>query len=207
MRAAADRVRAWLAVLGPLGAGSRALVLRLLERFGWKIVGGGALLAVYVAFRYRTWIVWVLVAWCAAAWMHAPDDEAAGTVEEENPAEPPADPFPGMVRDLIGDAPGVHIKHIVGWLHESGLDTACTAADVRAGLGRRGIPVRASVRDALQRVNQGVHRDDLDAWFEARSPAPSVSLSKARSGPATTGVTSDVADLATGVATPPTAAD
>lgn len=210
IRRLADRVRVVLALLGPLGAGSRVLLLRLIARFGWGPVLGGAVVAVYATVRYRTWIVWMLLTWCAAAWMHTRDDEPDGADEEtgeaaeQGPPEPPDDPFPGMIRDLIADAPGVHIKRIVEWLHETGLDTACTPADVKAGLGRRGIPVRASVRDAEQRVNQGVHRDDLTAWFGARSPATPVLLSKTRSNTATTPVTSNVAAPATGVATPPT---
>lgn len=210
IRAAADRVRQLLALLEPLAAGSRVLLLKSVERFGWQVTGAGVAVAVYAAARYRTWIVWMLLAWCAAAWMHAPtrnEEKPADEAGEQPPAEAPNDPFPGMVWDLIGDAPGVHLKRVVEWLHDTGLDTACTTADVRAGLGRRHIPVRASVRDADGRVNQGVHRDDLHAWFEARSPAPSVPLSKPRSNTATTPVTSDVADPATGVATPPTPAE
>lgn len=205
----ADRVRVLLAVLGPLGAGSRVLLERLLARFGWKAVAAGAAVAVYAAVRYRTWIVWLLLAWSVAAWMHAPDEETgeSGETEQEAGEQPPTDPFPGMIWDLIGDAPGVHLKTIVSWLHETGLDTTCTTAEVAAGLGRRGIPIRASVRDADNRVNKGVHREDLAGWLAARSPAASVPLSKTCSSPATTAVTSGVAEAPTGVATPPTPAE
>ncbi|NUO42404.1 MAG: hypothetical protein HOV82_10230 [Streptomyces sp.] len=205
MRALADRVRALLALLGPLGAGSRVLLLRLVERFGWQTALAGAAVAVFAAFRYRTAIAWMLAAWCVAAWMHAPDEGEQPAVEagEQPPAETPEDPFPGMVWDLICDAPGVHLKRVVEWLHETGLDTTCTVAEVRAGLTRRQIPVRASVRDAAGRVNQGVHRDDLKAWLDAHSPAAPAPLPKTRSNPATTALTSDVATPATGVATPP----
>jgi hypothetical protein len=206
MGAAADRVRAVLALLGPLGAGSRVLLLRLVERFGWKTTLAGAAVGVFAMLRYRTAIAWMLAAWCLAAWMHAPNEveEQPAEAGEEPPAETPEDPFPGMEWDLIGDAPGVHLKRVVEWLHETGLDTACTTADVRAGLTRREIPIRASVRDAAGRVNQGVHRDDLKVWLDARSPAATVPPSKTRSNPATTAMTSDVAAPATGVATPPT---
>lgn len=201
IRHTADKVRALLALLGPLGAGSRALLLRLISRFGWKAVLIGAAITVSTVARYRTAFGWLLAAWCAAAWMHAPGDE------EEAEDAAPKDPFPGMVWDLIGDAPGVHIKTVVAWLHETGLDTACTAADVTAGLTRRQIPIRASVRDADGRVNKGVHRDDLWAWLKARSPASPATPSKDRSNPVATPLTSGVADAATAVATPPTPAD
>lgn len=203
----ANQVRAVLSLLGPLGAGSRALLLRLIGRFGWKTVLTGAAIAVFAVLRYRTAFGWLLAAWCAAAWMHAPGNDEqpaeAETGEVEFPAAP-EDPFPGMVWDLIGDAPGVHIKRVVEWLHETGLDTACTAADVTAGLTRRQIPIRPSVRDADGRVNKGVHRDDLEEWLQAHSPTAPVPLSKARSYSATTALTSDVADAPTDVATPHT---
>lgn len=209
----ADRVRVALAILGPLGAGSRVLLLRLIERFGWKTVGTAAVLAVYAAARYRTWIIWGIVLWCAAAWMHAPKPAAADAPDTEDegepdtPAQAPTDPFPGMIWDLLGNARGIHIKTIVEWLHTSGHDTTCTPADVTAALDRRQIPVRASVRDASGRVNKGVRKADLEAWLEARSPTVRVSLSKGRSNAATTGVTCDVADDATDVATPATVVD
>ncbi|BCM70882.1 hypothetical protein EASAB2608_06216 [Streptomyces sp. EAS-AB2608] len=206
IRPVADRVRAVLALLGPVGAGSHVLLLRLVGRFGWKPVAVGGLAVVYVAARYRSWVIWLVIGWCAAALLHAPKagSESADQAEEDPPAEPPEDPLPGILQALIGDAPGVHLKTVVHHLHQEGLDTTCTTADVTAALDRRQIPVRASVRDAAGRVNRGVHRDDLQAWLEARSPTALAPLSKARSNPATTAVTCDVADAATDVATPPT---
>ena len=207
MRTLADRVRAVLALVGPVGAGSRVLLLRLLGRYGWKAVGIGALAVVYVAVRYRTWVIWLIVGWSVAALVHAPKDggEVVEQEEEELPAEAPADPLPGILQALIDEAPGVHLKTVVQHLHDSGQDTTCTTADVTAALDRRRIPIRASVRDATGRVNRGVHRDDLEAWIEARFPTAPVPLSKARSSAATTAATSDVAEAATDVATPPTA--
>lgn len=210
IRRLADRVRAALVLFGPVGAGSRILLLRLIDRFGWKTVAAGAVAAIYVAARYRAWVIWLIIGWCAAALIHAPkgDREEPEPAGEELPVDAPEDPLPGILWDLIGGAPGVHVKRIVEWLHDTGRDPACTPADVRAALGRRGIPLRPSVwghdRDGRKGVNQGVHRDDLAAWEEARSPAAPVPLSKVRSSPATTALTSDVAEAATDVATPPT---
>ncbi|MEU8537136.1 hypothetical protein [Streptomyces parvulus] len=205
----ADKVRAALPLLGSLGAGSRALLLRLVGRFGWKAVAVAGVFAVYAVARYRAAFVWLLAAWCAAAWMHAPDDEEQPAEEagEETPAESFHDPLPGFLWDLIGDAPGVHVKRVVAWLHENGWEEESSAADVRAALARRGIPLRASVRDAAGRVNQGVHREDLEAWEKDPSPPPPAGPSESRSyGPATP-LTSGVAEAATAVATPPTPAD
>lgn len=205
----ANQLRALLPLLGQLGPGSRALLLRLVDRFGWKTVLTGAAVAVFATVRYRTAFGWLLAVWCAAAWMHAPsnDQERPAEAGEEDLPAAPEDPFPGMVWDLIGDAPGVHIKRVVEWLHETGLDTVCTAADVTAGLTRRQIPIRPSVRDATGRVNKGVHRDDLEEWLQAHSPAVPAALSKACSYSATTALTSDVADAPTDVATPSTPTD
>lgn len=203
IRRLADRVRALLVVLGPLGEGSIALMLRLLIRFGWWPVACGVGAVAYAVSRYRTWIVWILLAWCAAAWMHAPGETPEGEGEQP-PIEAPVDPLPGILWDLIGDAPGVHLKTVVRHLHESGLDTSCDRAAVRAALTRRGITFKASVRDAAGKVNEGVHRDDLKAWEEARSPAAPVALSKTRSNSVATALTCDVAEPATAVATPAT---
>jgi hypothetical protein len=198
--------RALAGLLDPLTAGARALILRLVARFGWRAVLLGAAVAVYSGARYQTWIPWGIAAFCAAAWMHAPgpDEQEAG---EELPVETPLDPLPDILWELIGEAPGVHLPSIVDHLHKTGLDTACDRADVRAALTRRGIPIRGSVRDADGRVNQGVHRADLKAWEQARSPACATPLPKGRSNAATTALTSDVAEAPTAVATPPTPAD
>ncbi|MFE2353456.1 hypothetical protein [Streptomyces parvulus] len=205
----ADKVRALLPLLGSLGAGSRALLLRLTDRFGWKAVFAAGVVAVYAVARYRAAFVWLLAVWCAAAWMHTPreDEQPPEETGEQPTAEAFHDPLPGILWDLIGDAPGVHVKRVVAWLHENGWEEGSSAADVRAGLARRGVPLRASVRDAAGRVNQGVHRDDLEAWEKAHSPAPPAAPSETRSyGPATP-LTSGSYEAATAVATPPTPAD
>lgn len=206
---AADKVRTLLPLLGSLGAGSRILLLRLAARLGWKGTLAVLVVAGYSVVRYRPAFAWLLAAWCVAAWMHAPNRQEQPTEEagEQPPVEAPADPLPGILWDLIGEAPGVHVKAIAEHLHETGQDPACQPADVRAALGRRGIPLRGSVRDAAGRVNQGVHRADLDAWEQALSPTGTAPLSKTRSNAATTPLTSGVADAATAVATSPTPAD
>ncbi|MFG3170592.1 hypothetical protein [Streptomyces sp. NPDC048200] len=201
------------ALIDPLTAGGRILVLRLAGRFGWRAVVVGVLVLVYAAPRYRTWIGPALLVLAGLAWMHAPDEtpEAAPEAEGEQPSatveEAPDDPLPPLLWELIGEARGVHLASIVDHLHKTGLDPACDRAAVRAALDRRRIPVRGSVREADGRVNQGVHRADLEAWEQAHSPAPSEGGPKSRSYPATTAVTSDVAAPATAVATPATPTD
>jgi hypothetical protein len=156
MRALADRVRAVLALLGPLGAGSRVLLLRLIGRFGWKTVGIGALICVFAAVRYRTWIAWMLTAWCIAAWMHAPTDDTEPTTElaGEEPAEPDPQDIADLIRDLIGDDRGILLTTLCQPLQEP--DTRA----VKEVLQAAGIRWRPGVRTAGGN-GPGVHRDDV----------------------------------------------
>ncbi len=187
-------------LVDPLAAGMRVLLLRLVARFGWKAVLIGAAVLVYAAARYRTWIWAGVAVLCAAAWAHAPGpveelpDEADDEPQdegEEPPTEAPVDPLPALLWELIGEAPGVHLKTVVAHLHQTGLDTACDRAAVRAALGRREIPVRGSVRGADGRVNEGVHRADLKAWEEARSPTAPMDTPETRSSFVATALTSE----------------
>ncbi|MBQ0827692.1 hypothetical protein [Streptomyces tagetis] len=210
----ADKVRALLTLLGPLGAGSQALLLRLIGRFGWQGVLTAGVVAVYAVARYRPAIAWLLTAWCVAAWMHTPREEdeeepeaPAEKAGEEPFAEAPADALPGLLWALIGEAPGVHIKTLAAHLTAAAPDTPIDRPAVRAALTSRGIPLRGSVRDASGKVNEGVHRDDLECWEQALSGPSLDPHPGARGNPVATPLTSDVADAATAVATPPTAAD
>lgn len=199
-----DRVRALLALSGPLGAGFRVLLLRLVARFGWKTVLIGVAVLLYAANRYRTWIPYGLAVACAAAWMHVPDDTEAQAGEQpgEEPEETPTDPLPGLLWKLIGEAPGTHLKTLTEHLNTAAPEAGFDRAAVRAALAERRIPVRPSVRDVAGRVNEGVHRDDLEAWEQTLSPAAPAPLPETRSEPVATAVTCDVAEAPTGVATP-----
>ncbi|MFB6787674.1 hypothetical protein ACFCWT_13460 [Streptomyces olivaceus] len=210
----ADKVRALLALLGPLGAGSQTLLLRLISRFGWQGLLAAGVVAVYAVARYRSAIAWLLAAWCAAAWMHAPgekdektDPDPAEETGEEPPSEGPHDPLPGILWTLIGEAPGVHVKTLTAHLSAAAPDTSIDRPAVRAALTARGIPVRGSVRDASGKVNEGVHRADLEGWEQGFPDSSSDPRPGARSNPVATPLTSDVAEAATAVATPPTTAN
>ncbi|MDX3645310.1 hypothetical protein [Streptomyces sp. MB09-02B] len=160
MRALADRVRAVLALTGPLGDGFRILLLRLIARFGWKTVLIAAAVLLYAANRYRTWIPYGLAVACTAAWMHAPkearhddeedDDEPTG----EEPAGPDPQDVTDLVRDLIGDDRGILLTAL-----RQPLQAADTRA-VREVLSEAGIRVRDGVRTAGGN-GPGVHRHDL----------------------------------------------
>ncbi|MEV3857744.1 hypothetical protein AB0J38_25890 [Streptomyces sp. NPDC050095] len=168
----AARVRALLEVVGRLGPGSRALVLRLVGRFGWGPVLAGAVVAVYAAARYRTWIAWGVFAWCAAAWAHAPAGEPdEEPVEDDEPAvevalvEPDPADVTDVVRDVISTDRGALLTTLAG-----PLGVADTKA-VRQVLAAADIPVREGVRTPAGN-GPGVHRDDVPAPRPAPTTAP-----------------------------------
>lgn len=152
-----DRVRALLDLLGPLGAGSRILLLRLVARFGWKPVLAAVAVSLYAASRYRTWIVWMLAAWAAAAWMHAPGQPAKPEPDEpagEEPDSPAETDVAALVRSLIGDDRGILLTAL-----RDPLQAADTRA-VREALQKAGIGWRKGVRTEAGN-GPGVHRADL----------------------------------------------
>lgn len=205
-------VKRWLAWCSVLIGPGPTYALHFVALWSVAFYGGWIAVAVPLAFvlavgaftprehldRLTTWIE----SRTAGRQLPAEDEAQAG---EEPLDETPVDPLPGILWDLIDQAPGVHLKTVVAHLHTTGLDTACDRADVRAALARRGIPMRGSVRDASGRVNEGVHRADLKGWEEAHSPTTPAGCPKTRSEPVATALTSDVATEATAVATPPPA--
>lgn len=167
----ADRVRSLLDLLARLGPGSRVLLLRLVGRFGWKPVCVAVVVALYSAARYRQWIVWGLLAWCAAAWAQAPEDEPeeepvedSEPVEEE-PVEPDRADVADVVRDVLGTDRGALLTALRG-----PLGVADTRA-VRECLDAAGIPIRAGVRTAAGN-GPGVHRADVPTPRLASPDAP-----------------------------------
>lgn len=209
---------------GPLLTGILGPGAWIAARVGTATAWGVHIVAVWAVGYYGGWVAaGIVLVWLLAIAAFVPReylDRLAAAIEqrdeytsaapdeavEEPAAAAPVDPLPGILWQLIGEAPGVHLPSIVRHLHQTGLDRACDRAAVRAALGRRGIPIRPSVREADGRVNQGVHRVDLEAWEEDPSPAAAEAGPKTRSSAATTALTSDVAGAATGVATPPTPA-
>lgn len=117
-------------------------------------------------------------------------------------AEPPVDALVAVLRRLIGDAPGVHLKTVAEHLQTAAPEEVLDRPMVRAKLAALQIPTRASVRDASGRVNEGVHRADLVAWLEALPAPASDAAPGPGSKPVATAVTCDVADAPTPVATP-----
>ncbi|MGW0795165.1 hypothetical protein [Streptomyces sp. NPDC002692] len=102
--------------------------------------------------------------------------KAAAAAPAAAPVPPPTDPLVTLVRQLIGDASGVHLKTLHEALAEGAGKRGAEAparAEVEASLEARGIRLRKAVRDGEGKVNRGVHRDDLQAALQAPPPAPS----------------------------------
>jgi hypothetical protein len=216
--AAEEEPAAPTGVGGALKAGICGPGAWITARFGpgtsWAVHVG----SVWAVGYYRGWVSVALpVAWLlafaafvpreqmerAAAWI---ERRAAGRppagAESEPAEEAPVDPLVTVLWALISDAPGVHVKTLAEHLQAAAPGEVVDRAAVRAKLAARGIPTRASVRAVDGRVNEGVHRVDLQAWQEALpdpSPRPAP---EARSGPVATAVTCDVGDVPTPVATP-----
>jgi len=101
--------------------------------------------------------------------------EAETDGPQEATQEAPGDPLAALMRSLIGEAPGVHLKTLTEALAKGAAEAGSPApskADVERALEARQIPLRDSVRDTRRKVNRGVHREDLEAYEKGLSPAP-----------------------------------
>ncbi|MEU9670378.1 hypothetical protein AB0E25_33355 [Streptomyces bobili] len=198
---------------GPLLTGLLGPGRWIAARIGTGWAFGVHLVAVWAVGFYGGWTAaGVIFAWLALVLLFIPrefKDRVSGwlerriapAVDEETDERVLVAPIAAVLWKLIGDAPGVHLKTLTGRLQEEAQEPIDKAA-VRAKLGALGIPLRGSVRDAAGKVNEGVHRDDLEAWEEAPSPTGTGTPSDVRSDPCSDAVTSDVATRRTGVATP-----
>lgn len=206
------------AARGPLLTGLLGPGRWLAARFGMSTAWGVHAAAVWMIFYYRGVVaVGIIAAWLLAVLLFTPREyleRLAASIErldnrpredaEDDEEEPPADPLVTLLWHLIGDAPGAHLKTVAERIQEaSGKPTdrasvRARVAAIRARLAALQIPVKASVRDAAGKVNEGVHRDDLKAWKEALSPEGA----GIPSGRVEEPVTCDVGKSATAVATP-----
>lgn len=205
------------AARGPFLAGLIGPGCWLAARFGVNTAWGVHIVAVWAVAFYRGWIAaGVALVWLFAALAFVPREHLerlAARIENPGPdedqeagegahSEPLSVPLVVVLWKLIGDAPGAHLKTLAEHLQAAAPGQPVDRAAVRAKLAALGIPVRTSVRDAAGRVNEGVHRADLQAWEKAPSPAVTDTPSEARSEPVATPVTCDVGKQSTTVGTP-----
>jgi hypothetical protein len=198
---------------GPLLTGFLGPGQWIAARFGTGAAWGVHGVAVWAIGFYGGWAAaGIVVVWLLAVLAFVPREyleRLAARIEKRSPEEDqeageghPGEPLAAVLWQLIGDAPGTHLKTVAEHLQAAAPELPLDRAAVRAKMGALGIPVRASVRDAAGRVNEGVHRDDLEAWAEALSPTGPGTPPEPRSAPVATPLTCDVADAPTTVATP-----
>lgn len=169
-----------------LGALISCICLYLIVIVTWGYSPTAALIATYVAIAtmWPTLMTLASLIWAPTSYwigsrdpLSNPHDDAeddAGTGE----SEPVEDSLIALVRHLIGDHNGVHLRDIVSTLNASSPNRQYTAPEIRAALAQRGVPTRASVRapegavaGAREGVTRGVHRDDLpDAPKPSKTP-------------------------------------
>ncbi|MFF4369646.1 hypothetical protein [Streptomyces sp. NPDC001594] len=109
-------------------------------------------------------VLWVVAAWgCWAAWRAGP--QPIPPAPAVNPVSAnPAEAVRALLRELIGDAPGVHLKTVLMRLQEDGHHTSWKVADLRRHIEALGIPVEPKLK-LNGTPTRGVRR-------EAVSPTP-----------------------------------
>lgn len=152
---------------------------------GWQAALGSWLrLAVLIGTGYalwRAWRAWPWLPWIAApfwlrlAWKASPAEEEP---DEVPPGPDPADAIRALLWQLIGDAPGVHLRDVLAHLHKHGHHPTWKVADLRRHLERHGIPVEDKLKLAGT-PTRGVRRDALGEPPPAAAQAPSPSASPA----------------------------
>lgn len=197
---------------GPLLTGILGPSRWIAAHFGMNTAWGVHVVAVWAVCFYGGWVTaGVGAVWLMAVFAFMPREhlerladriEHGPNHDQEAGEEPPIEPLAAVLWQLIGNAPGTHLKTVAAHLQAAAPEQAVDRPAVRAKLAALRIPVRPSVRDAAGRVNEGVHRADLKGWEEALSPTGPGTPSGPRSTPVATPVTCDVGKDATAVATP-----
>ena len=127
--------------------------------------------------RAMPWLMWLLTAlWMRAAWRAtAPvedTDEEPLDEEEQPPAEDPAEAAVALLREVLGDRPGVHLSEVLAHLQKHGQGEGWKVADLRLRLEALGIPVEPKLK--LSGVpTRGVRAADLDRLFPTEETSPS----------------------------------
>lgn len=162
--------------------GQRLLIRRLTDRTAaWvragrrddldgiaAILGCVLRLVALGAGAYGTWwlirrwpaVLWIAVPlWCWAAIRAIPKEDAEAP-EKTEATEAQREQLHTLIRDLIGDRPGVHLSTLLDHLQKHDQGEGWDIATLRTRLPLLGVPVRKSVKVA-RKVAYGVHRDDL----------------------------------------------
>ncbi|MEH0417838.1 hypothetical protein [Streptomyces sp. B21-083] len=202
-------------VRSPLTTGILGPGAWIAAHFGSSAAWGVHAVAVWAVGFYGGWTAaGVIAVWLGAVLLFVPreaKDELSAWVERRiaGPAsakeEGAVPPIVTVMWKLIGDAPGVHLKTLAAALQKAspeGAEEVVDKAAVRAKLAALSIPTKGSVRDASGKVNEGVHRADLEAWQQALPDRTPGTPAGSRSGPGSDALTSDVAGRRKVAATP-----
>ncbi|MGW2938610.1 hypothetical protein ACWDA7_44165 [Streptomyces sp. NPDC001156] len=172
-------------VTGVLGPGQW-----IAARFGSGVAWGVHAVAVWAIGYYGGWIAaGVILVWLTAVLHFIPEDildRAAAIIErldkrqprpsaggsDSGPAATRGEAWRAFVVRSIGEHQGVHLRDLLGTLHEKGHHPDWEVPDVRRVCAAAGIPVRNRVRVRGKGVTVGVHRDDLKPLFEPSSRPP-----------------------------------
>ncbi|TRV81741.1 hypothetical protein FKN01_00015 [Streptomyces sp. 130] len=161
VRQLATRAAAWIRAGRRDDLDGVAAILGCILRM---VILGGAAYGAWWAVRRWPVILWAVV----PLWLWAAV-RALGHDEDDGPTDAPAadtaaqrEQLHALVRDLIGDRPGVHLSTLLDHLQKHGQGEGWTVSDLKARLPRLGVPVRRSVKVG-KKVATGVHRDDLPA--------------------------------------------
>ncbi|MFD5041977.1 hypothetical protein ACFWNI_33545 [Streptomyces sp. NPDC058377] len=130
------------AALGPI---VRTIVLAAALYLGWRVI------------RHWPALLWAVVPLWIWAAVRAIPDEAPDAAEVSTEQR---ERLHALIRDLIGDRPGVHLSTLLDHLQKHGQGEGWDIALLRTRLPLLGVPVRRSVKVA-RKVAYGVHRDDL----------------------------------------------
>lgn len=124
--------------------------------------------------RACPWLLWIAAAWWIRCSWKA--DRPVEQPEEEPPGPDPADTIRALLWQLIGDAPGVHLRDVLAYLQKEGHHPTWTVADLRRHLELHGIPIDPKLK-LSGTPTRGVRRDALGtpppAIAQARSPQAS----------------------------------
>lgn len=197
-----------------LGALLACAGLYLLTIVAWGYSPTAALITMYsaIATMWPTLMAIAALIWLPTAYRTGTRDPLAQSPEEtpestevdpsdEEHETPTEDRLITLVRHLIGDRYGVHLRDVVEALNQASPERQFTAPEVRAALEQRGVPTRAKVRapqggikGAPEAVTRGVHRDDLPPAPQPSQTPPESPSQASPSGEATepvaTGATS-----------------
>ncbi|MGW4042975.1 hypothetical protein [Streptomyces sp. NPDC004721] len=175
---------------GALRAGLLGPGTWLAARFGTGTAWSVHAVALWASVFYGGWVtVAVMLVWLAAVGAFIPRDrleELAAAIErwdtrrrrppasapDEAPLSGGREPIVSLLRTLIGDAHGVHVRTVLAHLQEHGQWGDRTVADLRVHLEALGIPVQPKVKVGGV-PTRGVLRADLDALSPPEETAPS----------------------------------